>query len=297
MSETPALRPVTATIVMADIVQSTALYERVGNVLASMMVAGTLAEMTDVVSTRGGTVIKSLGDGLLCRFAVPADAVAAAMQLCEATRERQLDLRVGVHFGEVIEDRGDIFGDAVNTASRLADAANPGEVLLTPEVADRIDPVMRGLTRPVGSIAVKGKRDPLTPLAIVPQEAGETIVVRAAEPARARLSVLEVRVGDAMVCLDAERSELTFGRGPENDLVVPTHLASRQHGRIYRAGGRFMLVDRSANGTYVVPESLGTIYVHREETPLLHAGCIFLGADPAQAAVEPIRYRPVRSRS
>lgn len=80
------------------------------------------------------------------------------------------------------------------------------------------------------------------------------------------------------------------------DTLAP-QLTSRQHGRICRAGGRFMLVGRSANGTYVAPESPGTIYVHREETPLLHAGRIFLGADPAQAAVEPIRYRPVRSRS
>lgn len=102
-----------------------------------------------------------------------------------------------------------------------------------------------------------------------------------------------------MTCVCTARYE-RVGNVPASTMVAGTlapHLASRQHGRIYRAGGRFMLVDRSANGTYVVPESLGTIYVHREETPLLHVGRIFPGADPAQAAVEPIRYRPVRSRS
>jgi class 3 adenylate cyclase len=93
-----------------------------------------------IVKRRGGRVVKSLGDGLLIAFESATDAVlagveiqaAAAAHSSSAAAERdRLELRVGVSTGEVALDGGDVFGDAVNLASRAQQQARAGDVMFT----------------------------------------------------------------------------------------------------------------------------------------------------------------------
>ena len=84
-----------------------------------------------------GTPVKWLGDGVMFYFREPADAVLAAVELVEAVGSHGLPpAHVGIHAGPVVFQDGDYFGRTVNLASRIAEYARPGEVLVSQAVVD-----------------------------------------------------------------------------------------------------------------------------------------------------------------
>ena len=87
----------------------------------------------DVVADEEGELVKTIGDAVLLRFAVPAVAVRTASALVRSfAREEGAPLvRVGVHTGSAVRRGGDWFGSAVNMAARLADVALPGEIVIS----------------------------------------------------------------------------------------------------------------------------------------------------------------------
>ena len=96
-----------------------------------------------VVKRHRGRVIKRLGDGLMAAFDDPADAVQAAHEAGDAVARCEVgghrpQLRAGVHVGRPRKLGGDLFGVDVNVAARVADAAGPGEVLISNAVKDRL---------------------------------------------------------------------------------------------------------------------------------------------------------------
>jgi class 3 adenylate cyclase len=81
---------------------------------------------------------KTTGDGILAIFDAPGAAIRSALALREALREQGLEIRAGVHVGEVEYRGADVGGIAVHTASRIMDAAAPGEVLVSRTVHDLV---------------------------------------------------------------------------------------------------------------------------------------------------------------
>lgn len=97
-----------------------------------------------VITRHGGSVVKSLGDGLMAVFVDTRSAVEAAHEACTAVSATTLDgyrpqLRVGLHRGYPRKVRDDYLGVDVNIASRVADAASGGEVLLSGPALDGLD--------------------------------------------------------------------------------------------------------------------------------------------------------------
>ncbi|QRM27519.1 adenylate/guanylate cyclase domain-containing protein [Microvirga sp. VF16] len=103
---------------------------------------GTLARLRELrrqiieprIRAHHGRLVKTIGDGFLCEFSSPVEAVRCAVALQEAVsqasggeRAKPLQLRIGINLGDIIiEEDGDIFGDGVNIASRLQKMALPG---------------------------------------------------------------------------------------------------------------------------------------------------------------------------
>src|SRR4051794_28294979 len=90
------------------------------------------------VKERGGRLVKTTGDGFLCEFGSPVEAVRCALQVQEATKANgalDLLLRIGINLGDiVVEPDGDIYGDGVNVAARLEQLADPGGICISDEV-------------------------------------------------------------------------------------------------------------------------------------------------------------------
>jgi adenylate cyclase len=104
----------------------------------------------------GGTPVKWLGDGVMFYFREPAAAVLAALEMVEVVGSQGLPpAHVGIHAGPVIFQEGDYFGRTVNLASRMAEYARPGEVLVSQAVVDAADGGPVTFTE-IGPVELKG---------------------------------------------------------------------------------------------------------------------------------------------
>ena len=137
---TTAAAPVTrslATVLLTDIVSSTDTAVSIGDQRWREMLEAHDRLASRLVEDHGGTVVKSTGDGVLATFDGPGRAVRCALSFAAACSSVGLEVRAGVHAGEVeIRDDGDISGIAVHLASRIEGNAAPGEVLVSRTVTD-----------------------------------------------------------------------------------------------------------------------------------------------------------------
>ena len=118
-------------------------------------------------SSHGGREIKTTGDGFLVEFGSALDATLCAIAVQSAMNDRRLSLgenlavRIGVHVGDVIHKENDVFGDAVNIASRIEPLAEPGGVCVSEHVYDQ---VKNKVPFPLISIGVKQLKNVLEPV-------------------------------------------------------------------------------------------------------------------------------------
>ncbi len=95
---------------------------------------------TPSVARHGGKTVKSMGDGWIVTFASISDAVKCAIDIQSGVSAISLlELRVGIHLGDIVQEDEDLFGDGVNIASRLEAAASPGDVLISDVVYHSLD--------------------------------------------------------------------------------------------------------------------------------------------------------------
>ncbi len=140
---TPAGRPApapsgTLTMMVTDIAESTALAERLGDRRWIDVLADHNSLVRAAVACHGGTEVKAQGDGFLVVFASARRAILAAVDVQRAlTRygddhpDTPVAVRVGLHTGEIVDIDGDVFGQNVVVAVRIADQAVPGEIVVS----------------------------------------------------------------------------------------------------------------------------------------------------------------------
>ena len=136
LADTPAsLVPVHRALLLIDVPGSLRVTRQLGDARA-YHVLKFLTETIRCAATNPGRVVRALGDGFLLEFDDVDDAIAhattaqAEVARCNPT-ELPLKIRCGIHYGEVIEADGDVFGVAVYLASRVCGHAHGGEILLT----------------------------------------------------------------------------------------------------------------------------------------------------------------------
>jgi DNA-binding NarL/FixJ family response regulator/class 3 adenylate cyclase len=152
------VEPSFVTIMFTDVVGSTTLYDRYGDDEADAQRGRHFAVLREVVAAHEGREVKSTGDGLMVTFSSAVAAVRCAVELQRATTGAPdgLDVRIGIDAGEPLSEGGDLYGTPVIVASRLCDAAGPGEVLATQVVRQIAGPRVAEIMRPAGSFRVKG---------------------------------------------------------------------------------------------------------------------------------------------
>ena len=123
-------------VVFTDLEGFTAFTAANGDEAASRLLTEHLQAAGPVVRSRGGRLVKRLGDGLLLTFPAAEAAVLACLELVEAAGP--LRLRAGVHVGDVVVRRDDVVGHVVNVAARVTESAKGGQVLVSGEVRDEV---------------------------------------------------------------------------------------------------------------------------------------------------------------
>ena len=293
----PVSRPLT--LLFADVSGSTKLFEQRGDVVARQLIAQILDGLSAICLRHDGRVVKTIGDEIMCAIPTALDGVDAAVSMqrhvasdptCVANH---LAIRIGLHYGEcLVEDDGDVYGDAVNTAARMAKLAGREQIVTT---ATTVAGLRHAAVRSLGTAQVSGKLQPIDIVDIIWQEntSGMTMVQSALglgnAPALDNRLVLEFK--GRTIELTPTAPPLTLGRELGNGIVVESDCVSRSHAVIEYQRGHYVLTDRSTNGSFFRIEGDDEQRVHRDEAKLRRAGVISLGRPSGQNGESLIYFR------
>jgi len=156
------------TVMVTDRKGSTAIAESAGDIAVRAMLRSHHDLVTSSVKANGGTLVKTIGDGSLSHFedALAACRAAAAIQRgmekinLDKTYKALLLARIGMHTGECLLEKNDVFGDVVNTASRFESSANPGEIFISEDTYNAISDKTEFYGRFDREVMLKGKSQP-----------------------------------------------------------------------------------------------------------------------------------------
>jgi adenylate cyclase len=168
----------TVTLMFTDIEGSTVLNENLGDDRWLEVLTVHDKVLRRCIRAERGQVIKTLGDSFMAAFARPDAALASAVAIqqkvggLEVPSKSALKVRIGLHTGPAIARGRDLFGINVATASRVAALARGGEILITEDVAMRLDGT-HSLGKP-RKVALKGISDAPRVRAVQWQDAGRT---------------------------------------------------------------------------------------------------------------------------
>ena len=277
-------------VLFADVSGSTKLYEAVGDAAAHEAIDLCVKLFANITVQHGGRVIKTIGDEVMAIFAEAAQAARAAVDIqlgitgMAPVEKVRLGVRVGLHFGPVVERDGDVFGDTVNLAARLTEMASRGQIITSQETVERLDDLRKLDCRRLYAIPVKGKEKDVWICEILWTDTDDATTLAAPRNRTERaVGSLRIIYRGRTVNLPADRRTLVLGRDATADLVVAERMASRTHCEIEQRQDKFFLADRSANGTYLTVEGGAEIVLRREESMLRGHGYITLGQSRATA--------------
>ncbi len=275
-------------ILFADIAKSTHLYEVLGNQTAQQIIGTSLCKLGTIARRLGGTVIKTIGDEIMCTFPSAGTAVEAGVMMHQAMDALTLpdrpdfsppNIYIGFQFGPVISEEGDVFGDAVNVAAHMAAMAKQRQIITTEDTLRLLPEEIRNAARLINKTTIKGKSGEVNIFEIVWEHQDITVMLDGGFDTQVLRSVLEVRYADETITIDEGRPSATIGRQLHNDIVVQDSRVSRSHARLEYRRGRFVLIDQSTNGTFVVMQGKKKAHVKNDEVALIGDGIIGLGRE------------------
>ena len=271
-----------AAVLLADVVGSTPLYERIGDAAALRQVSDCLDAIRGIVAQHGGDFIYSKGDDVLSLFESSEAALMAVCQINSQLPKEPLIARIGLHFGPVIRARGAVFGDVVNVTARLSTTANPGEVLISQSFFEALSAGSRNTLRLLDKMAFKGKQELFDVYTLRSDDGTSSTQIRSRGTVIDRRSAAPSQINLVIRYEDQVRScrnnELvTIGRSPECDIVVQRPWVSRHHATFTISNGKARLVERSSSGTFVSMGPGEEVFVRREDILLFGAGIISPG--------------------
>jgi class 3 adenylate cyclase len=282
-------------ILFADISGSTRLYETLGDQQAAERVGRSLTMLSRVCEDCGGRVIRTNGDGALCLFETADAALRASRLMQEKTDEHQElsescpGIHIGCHFGPVLENAGDLYGDAVNLAARVAGLAKVGQIITTADTVAKLSAAFAERTRKLAHVPVKGKQAAVTIFEFLWRD-WEDLTDYGTRTDHGRVVRLVLKYEGREWRFEGP-GELSFGRDGACDVVVGDRKASRQHARVERRRDKFVLTDHSFNGTWVqFAGEAEVVVLRREELMLRASGFIGLGHSPGDGQGAPVLF-------
>ncbi len=285
-------------ILFADICGSTALYEKLGDQPARQLIARCLTILQGALVTHNGTLIKTIGDEILCTFPTAELAMKAAckMQLAVKTDSQSSDqpmhIRIGIHYGDVLHEDNDIYGAAVNVAARVSAITRANQIMATTAVVDALPLSLHHKVRKILRVDIKGKQEQLD-IHQVKWELENLESTRIGMIAFRKPDVegnkLALSYRDQSFNINELNKKMLMGRDNFCQIVIKNDFASRQHANIEFKAGSFILSDHSSNGTYIRTEE-GVVRLNRGDTTLRGKGTISLGQPYSDNPIDLIEF-------
>ncbi|MGI9199584.1 MAG: adenylate/guanylate cyclase domain-containing protein [Woeseiaceae bacterium] len=289
-------------ILFADVVGSTQLYDKFGDTKASETVAACLEVMKEATQQFNGTVIKTIGDEVMATFPTVDESMSAAIAMqgkitADNKQEGRIavSIRIGCHFGPVVQEQNDIFGAAVHTANRMTSQAKARQIVISGETVKKMSEKLREQTRQIDVATVRGKIDEVALYELLwnPDEATSMLpTIELAGNDRKNLKV-ELSFRDQKIEVSDQRKSATLGRAEDNDLVIKGNLISRIHAKVELRRGKVIVVDQSTNGTFLLNLQGEETFIRRDSAQLTGEGTIGLGRSEEPGASLAIYYKTI----
>ena len=282
---------IVTTVVFADVVGSTGIFERLGDETAGRFVTQLTAALSRTFEEHRGRVVKLLGDGLFVVFPAEGDALDACVAIQNRLQEnpvypggsgQAVQLQMGIEAGEVVEIEGDCYGDAVNSAARLADLAGAEQILTTQRVRDALERAQQAQLRSLGPMYLRGKSEVTNVFRVdwQPDRDADATVMGGSIFDAGKDGLLELSAQGQTLRLEPSGEKLTLGRASSASLCVNDSRVSRVHATIEWRGGHFILTDTSSFGTWVyLGNQREPVVLRRTECHLIGQGQISLGCE------------------
>ncbi|MFC4521114.1 adenylate/guanylate cyclase domain-containing protein [Cupriavidus pinatubonensis] len=271
-------------VMFADLSGSTRLYEVAGNAAAMAAVARCLGVMRSCSQDCGGRIVKTIGDEIMVVFPAAERALQAALDMQHAVAELPpvagvpMSIHIGFHHGPVLSDiAGDVFGDTVNLAARLSKLASRGQIITSAESVGGLPDWLRRTTRYLYPIQVRGREQPVELFEAIWQQATDLTLIDTESPRTACSVFLTLRYRSALVEMNLASAPVTIGRDSTMTIVVADRRASRFQATVESRAGRYVLVDRSSNGTHVTIDGEESFILRRDDVMLRSHGWITFG--------------------
>lgn len=292
----------TLAVMFADISDSTSLYQKLGDAAARNIVNACLTVINGVLSRYEGRLVKTIGDEVMCVFPDADRAVLAASDMqaqVSATKPGNypVSIHVGLHYGPVLVEENDVFGDTVNVAAYLRAAATAEQILTTDAVERCLTAALKTCVRPIFNAVLKGSEQESTVYQVLWRSDRTDLTDVNLQPNKmipGDTGALLVTLDEERVRVDQWRTGIVIGRSKDCDLVVTDNFASRRHLSIKLVRTHFYLFDHSINGTFVALGSGEEVHVLRRELLLDGSGEIYVGRSRVERPSGVITFEPDR---
>jgi hypothetical protein len=288
----------TMAVLFADITESTSLYQELGDAAARNVVAACLALITGILPRYEGRLVKTIGDAAFCVFPSADLAVLAASEmqsLVTSSRpgDRSIMIHIGLHYGSVIAEQDDVFGDTVNAAAYITAVSTAGQILTTEATERQLSAALKYVVRPIFYTILKGSEHESVIYQVLWHTDNHDITdvqLRDRKTIPHDTGSMLVTMAEERVRVDQWHPAIVLGRDKDCDLMVSDRFASRKHLSIKLVGTHFYLYDHSINGTYVALESGEEVHVLRRELLLDGSGEIRAGRSRVERPPEVFTY-------
>jgi adenylate cyclase len=286
-------------VLFADISESTGLYQKLGDLAARGIVDACMTLVAGVLSRFEGRLVKTIGDEALCVFPSADLAVLAASEIQALVTSSKpgnhtIEMHLGLHYGPVLLDENDVFGDTVNAAAYVTAVATAGQILTTEAVEQQLSAALKSVVRPVFHTILKGSAYETVIYEVLWRTDRHDItdvILRDRKTIPADTGSLIVTLREERIRVDQWRPAVVIGREADCDLVVNDRSASRKHLSIKLVRTHFYLFDHSINGTFVVLESGEELHVLRRELVLDGSGEIRTGRGRAEHPADVVTFQ------
>lgn len=290
-------------VMFADISESVRLYESLGDAIAHHKITQCLNTIMTVIQGHNGNVIKTMGDEVMGTFSTVEAGIAAGCEMQSYLEDQQsqqderpsLAIHIGMHYGPVILEKGDVFGDTVNIAKRVANMAKIGQIITTESVAEKLSPPWRARTRHIDRVLLKGKKARMDIFEVIWQSRDITFKRIGIGPLTPPNTHLYLHYQDRKLIIDETHGSAVLGRSPGCDITIDDDRASRHHLKIENRRGRFYIIDQSTNGTYFRIEQDRESFLRHQEILLSGNGQFSLGRPLSDGTKHVIHFEEIEA--
>jgi len=286
-------------VLFVDVTDSTRIYESLGDTVALAVINGLFGHLEKIVAKFSGSVVKTLGDGMVCVFEKADDGFRAACEMQGSVTSlaqrasNRLQIKAALTYGSVVLSKGDVYGDTVNVCSRLVSLANPEQILTSGQTVEALSPGLRLRCRSLFPTRIKGKTEevPVSDIGWRYDPAVTENNLTRAHLAQNTQMALKLIYRANIFIVNRNRPALQMGRDDSNDVVIVSLFASRLHARVQARDGNFVLTDLSTNGTFLLVDGQASeVHLRREEAVLGGRGWIGLGKTAEKHGDHSVRF-------